>query len=58
MSFYGAVDAVLVNFEALLACLEADIAEDEDPVARGILHFVDHYQFLATAFMLKDVLNV
>lgn len=58
LSFDGAVDAILQNYDALLACLEMDVAEDCDPVANGLLKFTSTYQFLHTSHMMKDVLSV
>ncbi|WAQ97202.1 ZN862-like protein [Mya arenaria] len=57
LSFEGAVDAVIINYDALLTCLEMEVAEDSDPVAVGLLNFVSNYKLLATLYMLRDVLS-
>ncbi|WAR20635.1 hypothetical protein MAR_002473 [Mya arenaria] len=53
----GAVDAVIINYDALLMCLEMEVAEDSDPVAVGLLNFISNYKFLAMLYMLRDVLS-
>jgi len=58
LSFEGAVDAILQNYDALVSCLEMDVAEGCDPTASGLLTFISDYQFLAVSHMLSDVLRV
>ncbi|XP_052775845.1 zinc finger protein 862-like [Mya arenaria] len=57
LSFEGAVDAVIINYDALLTCLEMEVAEDSDPVTVGLLNFVSNYKFLSTSYMLRDLLS-
>lgn len=57
LSFEGAVDAIIINYGALVTCLEADVAELDDAIARGILSFITDYQFLAVSYFLSDVLG-
>ncbi|KAK3091876.1 hypothetical protein FSP39_023354 [Pinctada imbricata] len=57
LSFEGAVDAIITNYDALVMCLEQEVAEDDDHTARGLLIFITDYLFLATSYFLSDVLT-
>ena len=56
LSFEGAVEAILVNLDPLMAALISD--SESDPTARGLLTFISTFQFLATTHFLADVLAV
>ena len=56
LSFEGAVDAIAVSIDPLFTLLIEDSASD--PTAKGILKFVTTFSFLATTYLLADILPV
>ena len=56
LSFEGAVEAILVNLDPLMAALISD--SESDPTARGLLTFISTFQFLATTHFIADILVV
>ena len=56
LSFEGAVDAIVASIDPLIAVLVED--STSDPTARGILKFVTTFSFLATTYLLADILPV
>ncbi|XP_052268774.1 zinc finger protein 862-like [Dreissena polymorpha] len=57
LSFEGAVEAIIENYAALVACMEMDVAECGDPVASGILRFISDYRFLYSTHAMMDVIT-
>jgi hypothetical protein len=56
LSFEGAVDAIVASIDPLFTVLIED--STSDPTAKGILKFVTTYSFLATTYLLADILPV
>ena len=56
LSFEGAVDAIVASTDPLFTVLIEDSISD--PTAKGILKFVTTFSFLATTYLLADILPV
>ena len=56
LSFEGAVDAIVASLDPLFTVLIED--SSSDPTARGILKFMANFIFLATTYLLADILPV
>ena len=54
LSFNGAVQAILSNYDPLVSALIGD--GQSDPIANGILKFITTFLFLATTHLLADIL--
>ena len=50
------VTAIRRTLPSLLTTLEREVAEREDAVARGLVHAVKCYKFVATIYLVSDVL--
>ena len=56
LSHDQAVTAIRRTLPSLLTTLEKEVAEKNDAVARGLVHAVKSYNFVATLYLLSDVL--
>jgi hypothetical protein len=56
LSHDQAVTAIRRTLPSLLTTLEREVAEKDDAVARGLLHALKCYKFVATLYLLSDVL--
>ena len=56
LSHDQAVTSIRRTLHSLFATLERAVAEKEDAVARGLLHAMKTYKFVATIYLLSDVL--
>ena len=56
VSSEGAVDAIVASIDPLFTVLIED--STSDPTAKGILKFVTTFSFLATTYLLADILPV
>ena len=56
LSFEGAVDAIVASIDPLFTVLIED--STSDPTVKGILKFVATYSFLATTYLLADILPI
>ena len=52
----SAVTAIRRTLPSLLTTLEREVAEKDDAVARGLVHAIKCYKFVATIYLLSDVL--
>lgn len=48
--------AVTTILQSLLATLEREVVENDNAVARGLLHAMKSYNFIASVYLLSDVL--
>lgn len=51
-----AVTTIRKTLHSLLATLEREVAENDNAVARGLLHAMKSYDFIASVYLLSDVL--
>ena len=56
LSHDQAVTAIRRTLPSLLTTLEREVAEKDDAVARGLLQALKRYKFVATLYLLSDVL--
>ena len=56
LSFEGSVDAIVASIDPLYTLLIED--SSSDPTAKGILDFMVTFSFLATTYLLADILPV
>ena len=56
LSFEGAVEAIVASIDPLFTVLIED--STSDPTAKGILKFVTTFSFLATTYLLADILPI
>ena len=56
LSFEGAVDAIVASLDPLFTILIED--SSSDPTAKGILKFMATFSFLATTYLLADILPI
>ena len=56
LSFEGSVDAIVASLDPLYTLLIED--SSSDPTAKGILDFMVTFSFLATTYLLADILPV
>ena len=56
LSHDQAVTAIRRTLPSLLTTLEREVAEKNDAVARGLVRAVKSYNFVATLYLLSDVL--
>ena len=56
LSFDGAISAIVASLDPLYAVLVEE--SHTDPVAKGILTFTVNFSFLATTYLLADVLPI
>ena len=56
LSHEAAVTAIRRTLPSLMATLESEVAGKDDAVARGLLHAIKTYDFVATTYLLCDVL--
>lgn len=57
LSFEGAIDAIVASLDPLYSVLVEE-SSSGDPTASGILNFMVNFKFLATTYLLSDVLPV
>ena len=48
--------AIRHTLPSLMATIESEVAEKDDAVAHGLLHAIKTYDFVATTYLLCDVL--
>ena len=58
LSHDQAVTSIRRTLNSLLAALERAVVENDDAVARGLLHAMKTYKFVATLYLLCDVLPI
>ena len=58
LSHNQAVTSITCTLNSLLATLERAVVENDDAVARGLLHAMKTYKFVATLYLLCDVLPI
>ena len=56
LSHEAAVTAIRRTLPSLMATIESEVAEKDDAVAHGLLHAIKTYNFVATTYLLCDVL--
>ena len=56
LSHDQAVATIRKTLKSLLTTLEREVAENDDAVARGLLHAMKSYNFIASVYLLSDVL--
>ena len=56
LSFEGSVSAIIASLDPLYTVLIED--SGSDPTAKGILRFISTFSFLATTYLLADILPV
>ncbi len=56
LSHHNAVKALLRTLPSVAAALEYEAEERNDPTARGLIHAVDTFNFVASLLMMADVL--
>lgn len=56
LSHEAAVTAIRRTLSSLIATLESEIAVKDDAIAHGLLHAVKSYNFVATTYLLSDIL--
>ena len=57
LSFFNAVGAVKRTFKSLIVYFDQEVAEHNDPIAKGLVTQISSYSFLAITHMLYDVLS-
>ena len=58
LSHDQAVTSIRNTFNSLLATLERAVVENDDAVAQGLLYAMKTYKFVATLYLLFDVLPI
>lgn len=58
LSHDQATTSIRRTLNSLLAALERAVVENDDAVARGLLHAMKTYKFVATLYLLCDVLPI
>ena len=56
LSHDQAVTTICKTLQSLLATLEREVIENDNAVARGLLHAMKSYNFIASVYLLSDVL--
>ena len=56
LSHDQAVTTIRKTLKSLLTTLEREVAENDNAVARGLLHAMKSYNFIASVYLLSDVL--
>lgn len=56
LSHDQAVTTIRKTLQSLFATLEQEVADKDDAVARGLLHAMKSYNFIASVYLLSDVL--
>lgn len=56
LSHDKAVTTIRKTSKSLLATLEREVAENDNAIARGLLHAMKSYDFITSVYLLSDVL--